>query len=81
MHDVAPRCYRGIFSWRISVPGTMLYRECAGELRKFMEILDTYWIKVFYGMSGDGLRCQTSGGFNPFHSRWELRERWKYTRE
>jgi len=32
-------------------------------------------------MSGDGLRCQTSGGFNPFPSRWKLRERWKCTRE
>lgn len=52
MHDAAPRCYRGIFSWRISAPSTMLYRGRAGEPRKFMEILDTYWIKVFYGMSG-----------------------------
>lgn len=52
MRDAAPRLYRGIFSWRISAPGTMLYRGRVEESRKFMEILDTYWIKVFYGMSG-----------------------------
>lgn len=31
-------------------PGTTLYLASARELREFMEILDTYWIKVFYGL-------------------------------
>jgi len=44
-----------IFSWRISAAGVRCFIASEpGELREFMEILDTYWVKVFYRMSKDG---------------------------